>query len=110
MGVLTEGVDFLPERSSFVALTAFWTKPVAFSLGGLFAFAPFAAGNEVAVFVVRISVLAGGGGVGVRAVAVWAVGVTVVVEAVVDEAVFGGALGVGAFAVWVLLAILFFSF
>ena len=62
MGVVTEGVVFLPEMSCFNTPTPFCIKPVFLILGGLFADVLFAAGNEVGIFFVRISVLAGVGG------------------------------------------------
>ena len=83
----------MPESRSFNAPTPFCTKLVPLGLGGLFAGILFAAGKEVTVFFVCTFVLAGSGGVGVRTVAILAVGVVVVAGAVVaaSEAVPDGA-------------------
>ena len=103
MGIVTEGVVFLPEMSCFNTPIPFCNQTGVLGFGGVFADVLFAAGNEVGVFFVCILVLAGGGGVGVRTVATLAGGVGFVVVA----ATVGGA---GALIVFDLPVVLFFSF
>ena len=94
VGIVTERAVFLPETNTFEAPTPFWAKLEPLDFGGLFADVPFAAGNEVGVFFVCTFVLTGSGAVGVRVIAMLAVGVAVVAGAVVaaSEAVTNGAM------------------